>query len=324
MTFIWPGMLLGLLLLLPAVHLYRRLQQRRLGQLRALGAMHSASHSQLPALLFLLGIALLLLALARPQMRLNLPRVEGTVILAFDVSNSMLASDLEPTRIDAAKEAARLFVEEQPATVRIGVVAFSNGGLIVQPPTNVRADVLATIARLTPQGATSLGEGIFTALNAISEEPLAIDAEQLAEIRLEGTTPPAVADLGPAVIVLLSDGENTGPPEPLDIAQIAAQANVRIYTIGIGSSEGAVIEVDGFSIVTQLDEQPLQEIADLTNGSYFHAADAATLQQIYDDIDLQLTVRGEQMEVTALFAGVSLLLLLSGGLLSLLWFGRVP
>ena len=113
-------------------------------------------------------------------------------------------------------------------------------------------------------------------------------------------------------------------PDPLLVAQAAAEAGVRIYSIGLGSAEGAVIEVEGFSLVTALDEVLLQQLADLTNGVYYAAADAATLAEIYDSVDLQLTVEGEMTEVTALLAGIALLFFLIGGALSMRWFGRMP
>jgi Ca-activated chloride channel family protein len=328
MSFIWPLMLYSLLLVPVLIGLYVHTWRRRQQQSADLGAFGSLSsrnaalarRRHLAPLCFLLGAALLLLSLSRPEMVVALPRIEGTVILAFDVSNSMLADDLEPTRIEAAKAAARTFVENQPSTVQVGIVAFSNGGLIVQPPTNEAGELLATIDRLTIQGATSLGQGIFTSLNAIAGEALAIDAQALEE------NPDAI-QIGPfssAVIMLLSDGENTGEPDPLTVAQIAAEAGVRIYPIGIGSQEGAVLEIDGFNIVTALDETALQEIAALTNGAYFRAEDSEALQSIYENVDLQLATRAEKMEITSILAGFSLLLFLVGGGLSLLWFGRIP
>jgi Ca-activated chloride channel family protein len=329
MSFLWPLSFLCLLLLPLLILYYRRLlAQRRqtaitlgtLGIVQNRDGQELGRRRHIPPAIFLLGLLLIIIGLARPEMAVSLPRVEGTVILAFDVSNSMLAGDLEPTRIEAAKAAARTFVENQPGTVLVGVVAFSNGGLVVQPPTDVQADVLATIERLTPQGGTSLGQGIFTSLSAIAGEPVTLDEAALEEgiPRLE------MGEIGSAVIVLLTDGENTGPPEPLQVAQVAAEAGVRIYPIGIGSSEGAILEVDGFSILTQLHEIPLQEIAGLTNGTYYHAEDEAALQEIYENIDLRLVVRGEKMEVTAIFAAIGLLVWLVGGALSMWWLGRVP
>lgn len=271
-------------------------------------------------LFFLLGTTFLLLGLARPELELALPRIEGTVILAFDLSSSMTAADLEPTRLEAAKAAARAFVEAQPLTIRIGVVAFGNGGVIVQPPTSDQAAVLTAIERLTPQGGTSLGQGIFASLNAIAGTPLAVDEAALAADALAVE----IGSFPSAVILLLSDGENTAPPDPLTVAQLAANAGVRLFTVGIGSKEGAVIEVEGFRVLTQLNEGALQELAALTNGDYYYAADAAALQAIYETIDLQLTVKGERIEVTAILATIGFFFFLAGGALSMFWLGRVP
>lgn len=323
------------LLVLPLCGLlYWRLHQRRsvaasnlgpLGLIQDQTGQMLGQRAQLPVALFFGALALLLVALARPQMIVSLPRVEGTVVLAFDVSNSMMADDIEPTRMEAARMAARRFVETQPSTIRIGVVAFGNGGFVVQSPTYVRQDLLDAIARLAPQGSTSLGQGIFTALNAIAGEPLDLE-EGVFEPGSESIdfSQLALDDYSSAVIMLLTDGENMGSPDPLTIAQIAAEAGVRIYPIGIGSDEGAVIEVDGFSLITRLDESGLEEIANLTNGLYYRAEDEASLQEIYENVDLQFTAAPEMMEVTSLFAGLSTLLMLVGAGLSMTWLGRAP
>lgn len=329
MSFIWPWMLSSLLLAPLFVGVYFRLVRKRqqaatglgpLGLVQSSSGRSLGKRRHIPALFFLLGLAILLFSLARPEMYIDLPRVEGTVILAFDVSNSMKADDLEPTRMEAAKAAARTFVENQPSTILIGVVAFSNGGLVVQPPTLDQAAVLATIDRLSPQGATSLGQGIFSALNALAGEPIPIDPAALEE----GAPPLDIGHYSSAVVLLLTDGEDTSSIDPLEIAQLAAEAGVRIYPVGIGSPEGAVLQIEGFNILTQLNEPALQEIASLTNGAYYQAGDEKTLQEIYKNVDLQLAISGEKMEVTAIFAGVSVLFFLVGGALSLLWFGRMP
>jgi Ca-activated chloride channel family protein len=329
MSFIWPFMLVCLLLVPILVGLYLRVVQIRkqsAAELGPLGVMQDRSGSSLgkrrhaPPVFFLIGLTLLLIGLSRPEMFVNLPRTEGTVILAFDVSSSMTADDLDPTRIEAAKSAARAFVANQPSTIMIGVVAFSNGGLIVQQPTNDQATLLATIDRLSLQGGTSLGHGIFTSLNAIAGEALAID-----EASLEDGVPALKLDnSSSAVIILLTDGENTNNPNPLDIAQLAAESGVRIYPVGIGSPEGTVIEVDGFNILTQLNEPMLEEIANLTNGAYYFAEDEEKLREIYGNIDLQLKVEGEKSEITSIVAGISLAFILIGGALSMVWFGRLP
>jgi Ca-activated chloride channel family protein len=328
MTFIWPWMLIALVLVPLLVGAYVRLLRKRrqaVVDLGPLGVMHDGSgrgpsrRRHIPALLFAIGLTLNLFGLARPEMFVDLPRVEGTVILAFDVSSSMTADDLEPTRLEAAKAAARALVEHQPSTVRIGVVAFSNGGLVVQPPTDDQAAVFAAIDRLDPQGATSLAQGIYAALNAIAGEAIAIDAEALEE-----GGPIEIGSYPSAVVLLLTDGENTASTDPLEIAQLAAEAGVRIYPVGIGSPEGAVLQIDGYSILSRLDESLLQEIAGLTNGAYYRAGDRESLQEIYRNVDLQLTISGDKTEVTFLFAGLGLLFFLVGGATSLLWFGRMP
>jgi Ca-activated chloride channel family protein len=162
-------------------------------------------------------------------------------------------------------------------------------------------------------------------LSAIAGEAIAIDEAVLEELTLEEpTTTGQIGYFPSAVILLLSDGENTAPPEPLDIAQLAADAGVRIFPVGIGSPEGTVLEIDGFNVLTQLNETPLQQIANITNGAYYKAEDEASLQEIYENIDLQLTAKAEKMEITAIVAGISILFFLIGGALSLFWFGRVP
>jgi Ca-activated chloride channel homolog len=328
MSFIWPGMLvclLGVPLLVVGYVALARRRDRRTGELAAQGFAPTASARRLrrlrhvPFALFLAAVVLLLFALARPETSLSIPHREGTVVLAFDVSNSMRATDFQPTRMDAAKAAARAFVAKQPKTIKIGVVAFSNGGLITQVPTDVTADVLAAIDRLAPEGGTSLGQGIFTALNAIAGKPITASGAA-PDTSIDDLT---VGYLGSAAIVLLSDGENNGEPEPLDVAKLASVAGVHIYPIGIGSPAGTVVDVDGFSVATALDADVLTGIASVSDGTYFHADDAASLADIYDKIDLKLTSDSEKTEVTAVVTGVSVLLLVVGGALSLLWFGRL-
>jgi Ca-activated chloride channel family protein len=343
MTFIWPAALLLLLVLPLLVAWYLRLQQRRrqlaarygtLGLLQAPGGgapRPLGRRRHLPPALFLAGLAVLLVALARPQMVVSLPRLQGTVILAFDVSGSMAADDLKPTRMEAAKEAARAFVDRQPATVQIGVVSFSDSGFAVQPPTNEQATILAAIDRLRPERGTSLAHGILTALNAIliDEEDGAGGQGRLLYSDLTPSptpspTPVPAGTYAPAAVVLLTDGENTAPPDPLEAVQLAADRGVRVYTIGIGSAEGATLEIEGFSIHTQLDEPTLKAVAERTGGTYFNAADAEELRSIYANLNPELGIAPEKTEVTALFAGVSALLLLIGGACSLLWFSRLP
>ena len=335
MTFIWPSMLFLLFSIPLGVLFYILLQLRRrrmaenygsFGLFQEAGGRSLGLRRHVPPAVFLLGLGMLAFALARPQAVVSLPREEGTVILAFDVSGSMAANDFQPSRIEAAKAAARDFVESQPAAVQVGVVAFSDSGISVQAPTNDQSVVLASINRLMPQRGTSLAHGILASLQAI-------DANKAPEIHLYSNLTPSPTPIPTpvpkgtytsAVIVLLTDGENNESPDPLGAAQTAADHGVRIYTVGIGSPEGTTLHVNGFTVHTQLDESMLQQISAITGGKYFNAENQQDLQTIYGHLDTQLVARPQKMEVTSLFAGASILVLLVGGALSLLWFSRVP
>ncbi|HEY8598936.1 MAG TPA: VWA domain-containing protein [Thermomicrobiales bacterium] len=335
MSFIWPTLLFSLITLVPLVALYIRMQRRRRDLIARYGSMGIVQAARrpigwrrhLPPALFLLALALLLFSLARPQTTVSLPRVEGIVILAFDVSGSMAADDLKPTRMEAAKVAARDFVNRQPPTVQIGVVSFSDGGLSVQPPTNDQAEILAAINRLTPTRGTSLSNGILASLNAIATA----NGRQAPSLYTNRTPVPTAVPTAvpkgtytPAAIVLLTDGENTAPPGPLDAAAQAADRGVRIYPVGIGSAAGAPVKIEGFVVQSRLDEATLQQIAQRTDGVYYNAVSEDQLQKVYQSLGSQLVVRPERTEVTALFAGAGLLVLLLGGTFSFFWFGRIP
>jgi len=333
MTFLWPVMLPALLLIPAFVGVYLRLQARRrrltahystLGLVPTAAGRRAGVRRHLPPVFFLLALTILIVALARPQTVVSLPRLEGTIILAFDVSRSMAGDDLKPSRLEAAKTAARAFVERQPPTVQIGVVSFSEGAFATQAPTNDQGLVLTAINRLTLQRGTSVASGIESALKAIAAG--SAGPPTLSLNRPPTPTPTAVpkGTVTSAVIVLLSDGENNQAPDPLGAAQTAADRGVRIYTVGVGSTAGATLHLDGFSVVSRLDEDTLRQISQLTGGSYHNAANNDDLRTIYDNLDPQLVIKPQKTEVTALFAGAGVLVLLIGGTLSLLWLGRLP
>jgi Ca-activated chloride channel family protein len=327
MTFDWPWMLLTLGAVPLMALEYRRLLRRRAArrsELAGLGLVASSEAStgrrrHVAPVLFICALALLLAALARPEATVAEPRREGTVVLAFDVSSSMGATDLTPSRMEAAKSAARAFVQKQPATIRVAVVAFGESGLITQQPTTDRASVLAAIDRLTPQGGTALGRGIQTSLSAIVGRTVRLEES-------DGSVEAHGQDLGyhgSAAVILLSDGENTAEPDPLEVARLASAAGVRVYPIGLGSPRGSVLQIDGFQVATALDEPTLRKIASTTDAQYFAAGDEQALARVYDSIDLSWTIEARQMEVTALFAGAAAFVLLIGMGLSFVWFGRV-
>lgn len=336
MSFDWPLMLLSLIFLPLAVLMYILVQRRRqkaLARYSSLGLGHGLQRQNpgfrrhVPPALFLGGIALLMIALARPQAVINLPRVEGTVILAFDTSGSMAADDLKPSRMDAAKAAAHEFANRQPESVRIGVVAFSDSGFNVQSPTNNQESIHASIERLAPERGTSLAQGIIVSLNTIAEELGETQEGLPGEVPLEPLATPSSAPLGDfssAIIILLTDGENNLDPDPLAAASAAAESGVRIYTIGVGSTAGATVNIDGFSVHTRLDEQMLRQITEVSGGAYYQAENEEDLRSIYDEINLQFVMKPEKMEVTSLLTGASVLILLAGALFSLIWFSRIP
>jgi Ca-activated chloride channel homolog len=328
MSFGSPWMLLLLVVVPCLIGAYWWMQRRRAeraARLAAEGLVPTTARERVrwrrhvPFALFALALVLVGVGLARPTVSLALPERTGTVILAFDVSNSMRARDLEPTRMAAAKKAALAFVDQQPRTIRIGVVAFGDNAVTVLKPTNVKEEVVAAIQGLSVGGGTSLGQGLFASLRAIAGKPLTIDASTLDS----DAGKVDIGFFGSSAIVLLSDGENTSRPDPLDIAKVASTAGVPVHAIGIGTKEGTTIQVDGFSIATALDEELLKQIANVTDGTYDHAADAAALAKVYDSIDLEFKKTKKPREVTALFAAAGGLLITLGAALSMLWLGRV-
>ncbi len=328
MTFRSPWML-ALLVVVPAmVAAYvsaRRRRARRAAELADQGLVATSSASRLgkrrhvPFGLFVAALSLLLIGGARPMTTIKTPRQEGTVILAMDVSNSMKADDVRPTRMEAAKTAARAFVERQPPAVRIGVVAFGDGAVVVQTPTNAHVDVLAAIDRLTTEGGTSLGQGLVTSLSAIAGKPVTIDPEALASDSAQVD----IGYFGSATVVLLSDGEETSRPDPVSVAEVASVAGVRVHTIGVGTPEGTVVQVDGFNVATALHSELLEEVASVTDGTYHEGDEAEGLEAISESIDLRFKLVAEHTEVTGLFSAAGIVLLVAGALLSVLWFGRV-
>lgn len=329
LSFMWPEVLISLLVIPLFISGYLLLQRRRqrlterysnLGFIQGKTKAESGYRRHIPIFLLLSGLTILIVALARPQMEVSLPRIEGTIILAFDVSGSMAADDLKPTRMEAAKTAAREFVLSQPPSVQIGIVAFSESGLAVQPPSNDQDATIAAINRLTPQRGTSVAHGILASLNI-----LFADSNKPSPPSNENQETPSIEETyASAAIVLLSDGENTAPPEPYEAAQTAADHGIRIYTIGIGTAAGTTLNVNGFTIFTQLDEGSLQEIALLTGGSFFNAENEEDLQKIYANITPQLVIKPEKLEVTGIFTVASILIFLIGCTFSLLWYNRLP
>jgi Ca-activated chloride channel family protein len=351
MTFLWPDALWLLAALPVLVGLYVLVLRRRkkaalaysdFGLLReALGARRSVRRHVPPAL-FLAALALMIVALARPAALVTLPSQHETVILAMDVSGSMRADDVKPTRLAAAQSAARAFVKDTPKSTRIGLVAFAGSAALVQAPTHNRDDVYAAIEQLQLQNATAVGSGILASLKAIFPEQ---DFELKVPLPMRpgggaafgGTRAPAVLGASPkaeqkpvppgsyksAVIILLTDGQTTTGPDPVEAARLAADRGVRVFTVGVGTPDGQILTGEGWSIRVRLDEDALKVIADLTRGEYFFAGNAPDLKKIYEGLNSKLVLEKKETEITAFFTGVAALIALVAAGLSLLWFNRL-
>ena len=341
MNFLWPQFLWLLTLLPILLLLYLWLLRRKkklalryasLSLVReAMGGGQSVRR-HIPPLLFLLAIAAMLVAAARPMAVVVLPSNQQTIILAMDVSGSMRATDVLPDRMTAAKEAAKAFVSDLPRTVRIAVVQFAGTAAVVQAPTLSREDVVTAIDRFQLQRGTAIGSGIVLSLATLFPDA-GIDLSQITGQR---EMPPAPGDkpkpefkpvppgsYGSAAIILLTDGQRTTGPDPVEAAKMAADRGVRIYTVGVGTKEGETIGFEGWSMRVRLDEDTLKNIANMTRADYFYAGTAADLKQVYQGLSTRLIVEKKETEVSALFAAAAALLVVLSAGLSVWWFGRV-
>ena len=339
MTFLWPEMLWALLALPMLVAAYIMILQRKkklavryanLAMVREAMGASQRIRRHIPPAFFLLALAAMLLALARPQTTITLPTQHETVILAMDISGSMRATDVEPNRLVAAQNAAKQFVSEQPENVRVGVVAFAGTATVAQAPTRNREDVIAAIDRFQLQRATAIGSAIIVSLATIFPEA-GIDVGAMMygqERKADKSDKPALKPVPPgsyasAVIILLTDGQRTTGPDSIQAAKMAAERGVRIYTVGVGTPEGKIIGFEGWSMRVRLDEDTLKAVADITRGEYFYAGNAVDLKKVYQALNAKLVMERKKTEVTALFSGLAALLAVVSAALSLAWFHRI-
>jgi Ca-activated chloride channel family protein len=283
----------------------------------------------LPPALFLVALTLMLIAFARPMSVVTLPSDEGTVILTIDVSGSMRADDLKPNRLEAAKAAARSFVEKQRLGVKIGVVSFSDNAFLVQAPTVDKDAVVASINRLAPQRGTAIGSALLTSLDSVFEDSFIEGSQPSSPNQPTPTPEPTPTPMpkglyGPAIIVLLTDGESNRGPRPLEVVDRVAARGIRVYTIGVGTQEGTVLRTGGRAMRVRLDEEVLKQISEATDGAYFNASNETDLRSIYENLTTQIVFRKQETEITALFTGAAFVFSILAGALSLLWFNRLP
>jgi len=331
MTFLWPEMFwfFGVVPLLVAAYVLalRRnsetaVRYASLSLLRA--AMPGRSlRRHVPPLLFLLAVIGMLFAVARPATVISLPSQHDVVILAMDVSGSMRADDVKPTRLAAAQAAARAFVKDSPRNTRVGVVAFAGSAGLVLAPTSEREAIYAAIDGLQLQNATAIGAGLLASLKAIFPDQEFEVPNAKARALRQDVKPVAAGTYGSAAIILLTDGQTTTGPDPVDAARVAADRGVRVYTVGIGTPEGKILTGEGWSIRVRLDEDALKAVADLTRGEYFFAGNALDLKKVYETLTTRLVMERRQTEVTALFSAIATSLALVSAALSLLWFNRL-
>jgi Ca-activated chloride channel family protein len=332
MQFIWSDML-ALLALVPLfVVIYIWVLRRRVRyalRYSSLYVVHQAmDHKRrirrhIPPLFFLLGLIAMLLAFARPYTEVSIPKRAATVILTIDTSASMSTHDIKPSRIAAAKAAARAFVLRQDPMPRIGIVAFSESANLVQAPTLDRQAVLAAIDRLDVDTTTAIGSGILVSLEAILHDGTSGSSGMLAAAPALPPTPLPPGQHAPASIVLLTDGQNVVGPSPIDAAQTAAQYGVRVFTIGIGTTKNQGL-AQGSPFGDDLDEVTLQRIAQITDAKYFRASDESALADIYRNLDPQIVFIKQKQELTIAFTAAAILLNVIGGMFSMLTSGVLP
>ncbi len=343
MNFFWPNMLWALLALPAVVTLYFWILRRRKKSTVKLASVAIAKQAlgkgpgwrrHVPPLLLLAALGTLLFSLSRPTAMITLPMAERTIMLARDVSGSMRAEDVKPNRLVASQEAAKAFLADLPRKVRVGVVSFAGTAAVVQAPTFSRDDVVAAIDRFQLQRGTATGSGIILSLATLFPDA-GIEIQNITGQRnmprMLGDKEPKKTEFKPvepgsynsAAIIMLTDGQRTTGPDPLDAAKMAAERGVRVYTVGIGTTQGEVIGFEGWSMRVKLDEETLKNISLLTHGEYFYAGTAEDLKKVYQSLSSRIVVERKETEITALFAGAGALLALLAAALSLWWFGRV-
>lgn len=322
MTFATPWVLWGLFLIPLALFAYWLVQRRRIKyaarftNLDLLANVVDASPGRrrhLPALFALAALAALIVAVARPQTSVAVPRDDATVIMTLDSSASMTATDVPPTRLDAAKSASKSFLDKLPDRFKVGLVSFSTLVSVLQQPTEDRDAVRSSLNGIQGDVGTAIGDAIVESV-ALAPKP---DEDQQ-----RAGKKPLVA------ILLLSDGANSVGREPLDVVDVAKKAGIPIYTIAFGTPNGTV-EITNDLGVTQTynvppDPETLKRIAEETGGRFFEAPTEADLAAVYDEIGSQVSYEDEKRELTAAFAGAGAVFLLFGAGLSALWFGRIP
>ena len=348
-SFLWPEFLWLLLLLPLLVLLYVWLLRRKkkialryasLSIVREAMGKGQSFRRHIPPLLFLLSLAAMLVASARPSAVVSLPSQRETIILAMDVSGSMRATDVLPNRLVASQNAAKAFLADLPRSVRVGIVAFAGTAAVVQPPTLSREDLVTAIDKFQLQRGTAIGNGIVVSLSELFPDAgIDLASMQYGRERTRGTSidqaskddkagkkdfvPVAPGSYTSAAIILLTDGQRTTGIDSLEAAKAAADRGVRVYTVGVGTVDGETIGFEGWSMRVKLDEETLKGIARATQAEYFYAGTAADLKKVYETLSSRLAVEKKETEISGLLALIAAALALLSAGLSLAWFNRI-
>jgi len=349
-TFIWPSAFWLMLVLPVLAFVYWRNAGRRSKLLALYPALLRASQPpgwkgklrrHAPPLLLLLSLALLIVAFARPAALITLASQRGTLILAMDVSGSMRADDVNPTRITAAQRAAKSFVKERPRAVKIGLVAFSGGAFLVQAPTADNAELDMAIEQLRPERMTAIGSAVLTSLQTLFPDqrfdtmlpgfggdqfylgtPIE-NARKPKAPKPKAPAPVAPGSYKSAAIILMTDGKSTLGPDPVEAARIASNYGVRVFTIGFGTANGQIKLWGDRVMKVQLDEETLKSMAKITGAQYFHAKTEAELAKIYTQLNTKLQAETQLEEISFMFVAAATVFAFLSVALSLMWHGRV-
>jgi Ca-activated chloride channel homolog len=345
MTFMWPQ-LLWLLVLVPLLvlaYLWLLGRKKKLAlRYASLSIVREAMgggpgmRRHVPPAIFLAAIFFMLLAAARPFATVTLPMQQETVMLAMDVSGSMRATDVQPSRIVAAQNAAKAFLTDLPRDVKVGIVAFAGSAQVAQQPTLNREDLVSAIDRFQLQRGTAIGNGIVMSLATLfpdagidlsalqyNQRPRGVSIDQPKKDEKKPFTPVAPGSYSSAAIILLTDGQRTTGVDSLEAAKMASERGVRVYTVGIGTVTGETIGFEGWSMRVKLDEETLKAIAAKTQADYFYAGTAADLKKVYETLSSRLSVEKKETEISGLLALAAALLTITSAALSLLWFNRI-
>jgi Ca-activated chloride channel family protein len=347
-NFLWPEFL-WLLLLLPLLVLwYLWLLERRrkhaanfssLAIIKQAAAGQASWRRHVPPALFLLALGAMLFAAARPMTVITLPSNQKTIILALDVSGSMRATDIQPTRFIAMQAAAKKFLETLPREVKVGIVAFAGAAQVAQYPTLNREDLVQAIDRFQLQRGTATGNAIVISLATLfpdagielaqmggggmgSNRPMGRSLNEPPKEKKEHVPVPP-GSYNSAAVIMLTDGQRTTGVDPMEASKLAADRGVRVYTVGVGTVDGETIGFEGWSMRVRLDEETLKAVASRTAADYFYAGSAADLTKVYEKLSSRISTEKKETEISALLALLAAMLTVVSASLSVLWFNRV-